>query len=78
MKNINQKQLFYSSGLSLASDNLRKMAKMQSEAGMHDLARDSLRQATARDHAKDYYDNDPKHDMASALDYGEFRTSARV
>ena len=70
---MNQKQMFYSSDLSLAAENMRKMADLQSKAGMHDLARASLKDATARDYAKDYYDNDRKHDLKAALDYGEQR-----
>jgi len=58
--------------MSIASENLRKMAQMQAAAGMHDLARSSMQDATAREHAKDYYNNHPK-DIRDAFDYGEQR-----
>ena len=70
---MNQKQIFYSSQMSIASENLRKMAQMQAAAGMHDLARSSMQDATAREHSEDYYNNDPKKDIRDAFDYGEQR-----
>ncbi len=75
---MTQKQVFYSSELSLASDNLRKMAQMQADAGMYALYRDSMRQAVVRDHARDYFDNNPNDGLSAALDYGEKRVAAGV